>query len=161
MKMKGIPIVMAAFVLLLPSVSRGDEVDRIIEEAKMAKAPPAAIDAIVQKARDRGLSRNSIASILTILRDASIKGLYIDPVIDKIQEGLSKNIRPDIIERVARKGNGQNNRGRGIVGGLPPHHFRKGVYHRDHIGGQGHGLEQCGYQGGSIRNILKLKGKII
>jgi DNA-binding transcriptional MerR regulator len=67
----------------------------------MAKAPPAAIDAIVQKARDRGLSRNSIASILTILRDASIKGLYIDPVIDKIQEGLSKNIRPDIIERVA------------------------------------------------------------
>jgi len=90
MKMKRISIVIAAFILLLPSLTAGDEVGRII-------------DAIVQKAQKRGLSRDSIAPLLMVVREASQKGIYLNPVIDKIQEGLAKNARPDVIERVARR----------------------------------------------------------
>jgi len=88
--MKRISIVIAAFILLFPSLAAGDEVGRII-------------DAIVQKAQKRGLSRDSIAPLLIVVRDASQKGIYLNPVIDKIQEGLAKNARPDVIERVARR----------------------------------------------------------
>jgi len=93
----------AAFILLFPSLSAGDEIGRIIEEAKKAKAPAEALDAIVQRAQNRGLSRDSIAPLLMVIRDASLQGLYLNPVLDKIQEGLSKNASPDAIERVARR----------------------------------------------------------
>lgn len=79
-------IVMA---LLLPLPSWGDEV------------PASAIESIMTRAQSRGFSRSSIDSLLRIARDAGGKGLYLEPIVDKIEEGLAKNVPPEGIERAA------------------------------------------------------------
>lgn len=81
----------------------GDHIDQSVAEAKKAGVPDSVLDVIVNRARAKGLSEDSLESLIKVAADAGRQRLYLGPILDKIQEGLAKNVPPEVIERVSRR----------------------------------------------------------
>ncbi len=91
------------FSLTLPRLSEGTETNDLVREARRAGVPASSLEDIVKRAHMRGYSEDSVSALVGILVSARKRGLYLDPIVDKILEGLAKGAPPEAVERVSRQ----------------------------------------------------------
>ena len=74
-----------------------------MEQARKAGVSPELLNRLLAAGYTRNLDAAAMSRFLILLSQAATEGMPIAGLVDKVEEGLAKNIAPEIIERVLRR----------------------------------------------------------
>jgi hypothetical protein len=81
----------------------GKKLNDVVGEALAAGLPEATVNRLLMMGYEKGLKLESTVSLLQLLTEASKDSLPLDPLVNKIEEGVTKGVRGPLIEQVVLK----------------------------------------------------------
>ena len=100
------------------SASERAEIAERVREAARAGIPPEDVEIIIGRGLDRGVDAATLGSFLDTAVRTKQQGLPVRPVLDRVQQGLSKNVPPARIDAASKRLAGGLEKARPLVDGL-------------------------------------------